>query len=235
MSWWRLIGWHDDISWPSPFGYQVGSVSMLTWWSIVVVCSTKTWSVNPTVAGGIGWIFVLQKKTEHFLWFTEEKTGMLYLLLWKMHPGASRLSFVGLMEPEGFDKDKPVALDWEYDAMRHWDCNLGERHRCFWKDAYQVKVVEQRQGPFEIGNCCLFFLLRWSMLDPLVFHGPGLVGKTFQFMDNLGCITLGIKKPLEIWANGGGCPGWNQKTSEKDRVFGFGFSTRLEWKDLPWK
>jgi len=22
------------------------------------------------------------------------------------------------MEPEGFDKDKPVALDWEYDAMR---------------------------------------------------------------------------------------------------------------------
>jgi len=33
-------------------------------------------------------------------------------------PGASRLSFVGLMEPEGFDKDKPVALDWEYDAMR---------------------------------------------------------------------------------------------------------------------
>ena len=33
-------------------------------------------------------------------------------------PGASKLSFVGLMEPAGFDKDKPVPLDWDYDAMR---------------------------------------------------------------------------------------------------------------------
>ena len=28
------------------------------------------------------------------------------------------MSFVGLMEPAGFDKDKPVPLDWDYDAMR---------------------------------------------------------------------------------------------------------------------
>jgi thiamine kinase-like enzyme len=34
------------------------------------------------------------------------------------HPGASKLSFVGLMEPAGFDKDKPVPLDWDYAAMR---------------------------------------------------------------------------------------------------------------------
>ncbi|CAE7247415.1 ALG10B [Symbiodinium natans] len=33
-------------------------------------------------------------------------------------PGASRLSLVGLMQPEGLDKDQPVHIDWEYDAMR---------------------------------------------------------------------------------------------------------------------
>ena len=33
-------------------------------------------------------------------------------------PGAAKLSFVGLMQPEGFDKDRAVPLDWEYDAMR---------------------------------------------------------------------------------------------------------------------
>jgi len=33
-------------------------------------------------------------------------------------PGGSRLSLVGLMEPEGRDKDKPVYLDWEHDGMR---------------------------------------------------------------------------------------------------------------------
>ncbi|CAK9058951.1 Calpain-type cysteine protease ADL1 (Phytocalpain ADL1) (Protein ADAXIALIZED LEAF1) (Protein DEFECTIVE KERNEL 1) (OsDEK1) (Protein SHOOTLESS 3) [Durusdinium trenchii] len=41
-----------------------------------------------------------------------------YLVESRQLPGAARWSFVGLMEPEGFDKDKPVRLDWEYDAMR---------------------------------------------------------------------------------------------------------------------
>jgi len=33
-------------------------------------------------------------------------------------PGASRLSLVGLMEPDGKDKDAPIHLDWEHDGLR---------------------------------------------------------------------------------------------------------------------
>ena len=39
-------------------------------------------------------------------------------------PGASRLSFVGLVEPDGLDKDRPVRLDWDYDAMRKAEFDL---------------------------------------------------------------------------------------------------------------
>mmetsp|Transcript_2749 Transcript_2749/g.6486 ORF Transcript_2749/g.6486 Transcript_2749/m.6486 type:complete len:787 (+) Transcript_2749:118-2478(+) len=39
-------------------------------------------------------------------------------------PGASRLSLVGLMQPDGLDKDQPVQIDWEYDAMRKPEFDL---------------------------------------------------------------------------------------------------------------
>lgn len=134
-----------------------------------------------------------------------------------MHPGASRLSFVGLMEPEGFDKDKPVALDWEYDAMRHWDCNLGERHRCFCKDAYQVKSGRTETGSFWDCKLLPFFLVEMVYAWPLGVSGTWLVGKTFQFMDNLGIFDLGHQEAS-----------WNLKerwwlSRLKPRVFGFGF------------
>mmetsp|Transcript_96066 Transcript_96066/g.228768 ORF Transcript_96066/g.228768 Transcript_96066/m.228768 type:complete len:768 (+) Transcript_96066:95-2398(+) len=39
-------------------------------------------------------------------------------------PGATRLSLVGIAEPDASDKDQPVRIDWEYDAMRKPEFDL---------------------------------------------------------------------------------------------------------------
>jgi len=52
-------------------------------------------------------------------------------------PGASRLSLVGLMQPANMDKDQPVRIDWEYDAMRKPEFDLETGWNALVKEAQQ--------------------------------------------------------------------------------------------------